>query len=152
MTKFIIGFIILIAVIALGFTLIQKGGILGKKTTVTFGKEKLTLDVADTEKKRQLGLSSRRSLGKNDGMLFVFPTSDYPTFWMKGMSFPIDIIFLNEKKVVTIYKIVPAPKSTSETPTTTYAPSSPSDRVIELKAGRVDELGIKTGDSISIPL
>lgn len=152
MTKFIIAFIVIIAIIALAFTIIQKGGFLGKKTSVTISNQKLSLDVADTEKKRELGLSTKRSLKGNEGMLFVFPTKDYPSFWMKGMSFPIDIIFLNDNKVVTIYKNVPSPESTTEIPTATYAPSSPINRVIELKAGRSDQLGIKVGDTITLPL
>lgn len=152
MTKYIIGIIIIVVIATLGYTVFKGGSLTAKKTSATIGNEKISLELADTEKKREIGLSTKRSLSANEGMLFVFPTADYPTFWMKGMSFPIDIIFLNQEKVVTIYRNVPAPKAKTETPTTTYAPTQPSNRVIELKAGRADELKIKIGDSIKLSI
>lgn len=152
MTKYIIGIIILIVIAALGYTIFKGGSLISKKTTVTINNEKFSLETADTEEKREVGLSTKKSLSKNGGMLFVFPTADYPTFWMKGMSFPIDIIFINKEKVVTIHRNVPAPKDETDAPTATYSPTEPADRVIELTAGRSDELKLKVGDTIKISL
>ncbi|CAN5199841.1 hypothetical protein BH09PAT1_BH09PAT1_7920 [soil metagenome] len=152
MTKYILGFIIFIIVGALVIILLSNTGILGKKATATFGTQKVTLDVADNEKSRETGLSGRSSLADNKGMLFLFDEPGIPTFWMKGMKFPIDIIFLNTDKVVTIFKNVPAPATTTETPNTYYQPTYPSNKVIELKAGAADKYNIHEGDTIKLSL
>lgn len=152
MTKYILGFIIFIIVGALLIILLSNSGILGKKATATFGNQKVTLDVADTAKTRETGLSGRNSLAENKGMLFLFDEPGIPTFWMKGMKFPIDIIFLNSDKIVTIYKNVPAPKTTTEMPSAYYQPTYPSDKVIELKAGAADKYNLRQGDTLKLSL
>ena len=153
MNKYILGFIaFIIIVIGAVILLSSSGGLLGKKTTVTLAKQKVTLDVADTEKARETGLSGRNSLSDNQGMLFLFDEPSIPSFWMKGMKFPIDIVFLNNNKIVTIFKNVPAPKTVTETPNVYYQPSSPSDKVIELKAGMADKYNLHQGDTIKLSL
>lgn len=152
MTKYILGFIIVIIVAALVVVLLSKTGILGKKATATFGDKKVTLDVADTEQTREKGLSGRSSLADDHGMLFLFDEPGLPTFWMKGMKFPIDILFLNNDKIVTIYKNVSAPKTTTENPKEYYQPTYPSDKVIELKAGAADQYNLKQGNTINLSL
>lgn len=152
MTKYLLAFIALIILVVVVVLLISPGGLLTKKATATFGSQKVILDVADTEKSREIGLSGRASLAENTGMVFLFDQPSTPTFWMKGMKFPIDIIFLNNKKIVTIYKNVKPPKTTTEIPTSYYTPTSPSDTVIELKAGASDKYKLKTGDSIKLSL
>ncbi len=152
MTKYILGFIIFVIVGALIIVLLSSSGILGKKATATLNGQKVTLDVANTEKLRETGLSGRNNLNDNQGMLFLFDEPGIPTFWMKGMKFPIDIIFLNSNKIVTIYKNVPAPKTTTETPNTYYQPTYPSDKVIELKAGASDKYNLHQGDTINLSL
>src|SRR4051812_35678814 len=104
MTKYILGFIVFIIIIALVVVAVSSGGLFGKKATATFGSQKVSLDVANTPKSRELGLSGRNSLADNKGMLFLFDEPGLPSFWMKGMKFPIDILFLNNNKIVTLYK------------------------------------------------
>ena len=45
------------------------------------------------------GLSERQSLAEDKGMLFLFEKPDHYAFWMKGMEFPLDIIFINGDKI-----------------------------------------------------
>jgi uncharacterized membrane protein (UPF0127 family) len=123
----------------------------GQKGKVTVGKQTLSVTVVKTEKDREKGLSGKKSLSDTSGMLFIFDTPDYYSFWMKEMNFPIDIIFINGSKVTTIYKRVPTPSSPSETPPL-YKPSFPSDKVLEINAGLSDKYGIKEGDSLTISL
>lgn len=152
MTKYILAFLAFIIAGVLLIILFSSGGLLSKKATATFGSQKVTLEVADSEKAREKGLSERASLADNRGMLFLFDEPGIPAFWMKGMKFPIDIIFLNNKKIVTIYKNVQPPKTTSEIPTNYYQPTYPSDKVIELKAGAADKYNLHTGDTINLSL
>src|SRR3989344_5288383 len=69
-----------------------------KKLSISFGGVSLVTDVADTPELRQLGLSGKKSLEKDSGMLFVFDTTGIYGFWMKEMAFPIDVIWIDEKK------------------------------------------------------
>jgi len=152
MTKYILAFLALIIVGVLVIILVSSGGLLTKKATATFGSQKVVLEVADSEKSREIGLSNKSSLADNRGMLFLFDEPKIPAFWMKGMKFPIDIIFLNDKKIVTIYKNVQPPKNADEIPTDYYQPTYPSDKVIELKAGGSDKYNLRTGDTVNLSL
>ena len=69
-------------------------------------------------------------------------------FWMKDMNFPLDFLWLNEKKVIDLTENVPAPIDKDLTNLTLYQPSEPVNEVIELNAGMVKELGIKIGDTL----
>ena len=151
--KYIIGVVVVIVIIALAIILLgSQAGLFGKKANLEIGSTKLKLDVADSQSKRETGLSGRNSLSDTTGMLFVFDSPSIPVFWMKGMKFPIDIIFLNKKKIITIFKNVPAPKSTTDIPSTFYQPKSPADSVIELKAGAADKFNLREQDSLNYTL
>ncbi len=41
------------------------------------------------------------------GMLFIFDQKAPREFWMKNVKIPLDILFVNDKKIVKIYKKVP---------------------------------------------
>ena len=64
--------------------------------------EEIPVEVADTLKKRSLGLGERTSLKKGWGMLFVFEKREPHRFWMKDMQFPLDIIWLDNHRIVHI--------------------------------------------------
>lgn len=153
MNKIILIFVTIIIIIAAGaaFFASRSSGLLGTKAEATIGEEKFSLNVADTPEKRQKGLSNTRSLGDKNGMLFVFDEPTIPAFWMKEMNFPIDIIFLNNERVITVFPNVQAPKEEND-PLPTYQPISPSNRVIEVKAGTVERLKIVPGNEIQVSL
>jgi len=65
----------------------------------------LTCEVAKTIFEKTKGLMYRSFLPKDKGMLFLFWFSSYRLFWMKGVSIPLDIIFIDKKfKVVSIHE------------------------------------------------
>lgn len=118
-------------------------------TAIVNGKT-IQLLVADTDEAKQIGLSETESLPKDHGMLFQFKSPNYYSFWMKNMRFPIDIIYLNNNKVVTILENVQVPKD-SETPPI-YNSDELADTVIELNAGMSQEYNIQKGDTVQINL
>ncbi|HXV45346.1 MAG TPA: DUF192 domain-containing protein [Nitrososphaera sp.] len=71
-----------------------------RQVNVSVNGVKLVADIADTNDKRTKGLSVKDSLNETEAMLFVFSTEREHSFWMKGMKFPIDIIWIDEDKEV----------------------------------------------------
>lgn len=62
---------------------------------------RLTVEVADTEHACTRGLMHRKTLGRNNGMLFVFPRDDYRYFWMKNTYLPLSIAYLDPDGIIT---------------------------------------------------
>lgn len=114
--------------------------------------EKIFVEIADTEQKREQGLSGRDSIGENEGMMFLFSEKGKYGFWMKGMSFPIDIIWINGNSVVGVEKNVDPQVGALEEELKVYSPSEDVDRVLEIRGGKADELGINIGDVIDTVL
>ncbi|MEE8436556.1 MAG: DUF192 domain-containing protein, partial [bacterium] len=120
------------------------------KAEVIIGKEVIRVDVADTPSLQFRGLSGRKQLAPNAGMLFVYTEKDRHNFVMRGMFFSIDIIWLDNRRVVHIeHNLPPAPPGTPESKLTTYGPPSPANLVLELAAGRAKELGLKAGSQVT---
>jgi hypothetical protein len=67
-----------------------------REITVNLGTIKYQAQVADTEAQQEKGLGYREGLGLNQAMLFNFSDADYRSFWMKGMRFDLDLIWLDE--------------------------------------------------------
>lgn len=104
----------------------------------------LKVMVAETPEKRRKGLGGKEKLASDSGMLFSFPEPGYYDFWMKGMLFPIDIIWIKDNRVVDITA------NASEWDLSILTPRSEVDSVLEVNAGFVSLHDIKIGDSITI--
>ena len=116
-----------------------------KTVQLEINGSKIEAEVADTFFSRMRGLSGRENLGENKGMLFVFDSPAVQSFWMKGMKFPIDIIWINNDEVVGFAENAPTPDGLN---IPSFSPPSAVDKVLELNAGSVQRIGIKKGDEI----
>lgn len=105
------------------------------------GKE-LEVDIADTEEKRTKGLNGRKSPGDDEGMLFIFQVPNAYFFWMKDMLFPIDIIWINEDRMVIDIDHNVSPDSYPDT----FFPPDHVMYVVETNANWADNNGINIGD------
>ncbi len=110
--------------------------------TTSSGKE-IPVEVADTLKKRSLGLGKRTSLKKGWGMLFVFEKREHHRFWMKDMQFPLDIIWLDNHRIVHV--IHDAKPAKSKVKPEVMTSPVPVNFVLEIAAGRAEKLRLKTG-------
>ena len=110
--------------------------------------EKIPVEVADTLKKRSLGLGKRTSLKKDWGMLFVFETLKPHRFWMKDMQFPLDIIWLDNHRIVYIIHNA-RPANSRDDPEVMTSPV-PVNFVLEIAAGRAAKLRLKTGQRMKL--
>jgi len=122
-----------------------------KTATLTIRGVAYHLTIVDTDASRALGLSGRKSLAKDDGMFFVFPRKEIQNFWMKDMYFPIDIIFMDDHKIVSIFNSVPPPRAgetLSELPI--YTSTAPANAVLEVNAGEAKKHRFSVGDEVSV--
>lgn len=112
-------------------------------------KAQVNVEIADTKEKRTKGLASRDSLATDSGMLFVFEKADLYRFWMKGLKFPLDFIWISSMRVVDILTNVDPPATNLPDETLPrYAPVVPIDMVLEVNAGFVESHNIRVGDKI----
>lgn len=116
---------------------------------LTIRGQKFNVELAVTPREREQGLSARVALGENQGMLFVFDHEEQYGFWMKGMRFPLDFIWIAGGHVADITENVPPPKDENEQ-LASYQPIVSVDKILEVNAGTIDRLGIKVGDKVDI--
>ena len=109
--------------------------------------EEIPVEVADTLKKRSLGLGKRTSLKKGWGMLFVFEKRKPHRFWMKDMQFPLDIIWLDNHRIV--HSIHNAQPVNSKVEPEVMTSPVPVNFVLEIAAGRAAKLQLKTGQRMN---
>ena len=120
---------------------------------IKIGSNNIKAILANNEGARKKGLGGMEQLDENGGMLFVFDKKDIiPSFWMKDMKIAVDILWINDGKIVQIDKNIQPPETgTKDNDLAQYTPGSPVDYVLEVKAGYSDKNGIITGDSVEIP-
>lgn len=141
-TRKLRGYSLIIAVAALLVFLVSSF-FMHSTRSLTIGDAKYDLRVARTESEQRKGLGATESLAANQGMLFVYKQPRELCFWMKDMSYAIDIIWLDSgKKITAIEKNVdPA----------TYPKTFCYDGsyVIELRAGEALRHNLKQGQTLS---
>jgi uncharacterized protein len=115
--------------------------------TATFKDQVIQLEVAQTPEQQEIGLMNRPPLPDDRGMLFPFEPPRPVVFWMKNTPSSLDIVFLLNGEVKAI--AANAPYCAAD-PCPTYSSNATVNQVIELRAGRAEELGIKVGDRLTI--
>lgn len=107
--------------------------------------EPFTMEVASTQETRTRGLMFRNSLAAHEGMLFLFPQQQRLSFWMRNTLIPLDMVFVASDWTVAGFLENVAPLT--ETPR--YI-DTPSQYVLEFKAGTVQRLGIVQGAYVRV--
>lgn len=121
------------------------------KTAILFlAGRRFTVEIADTMLLRDKGLSDRPSLGKDAGMLFEFGSPGMYGFWMKGMQFPIDIVWMKDARVIGFTENVDPQIGVGMLKLNSYYPPNPADAALELNAGLVKKYGIGVGDPATV--
>jgi uncharacterized membrane protein (UPF0127 family) len=110
----------------------------------------VTVEIARTEAEKIRGLSGRDSLAPNGGMLFIYEVPVRPVMWMKGMRFPIDILWIRNDRVVDLVREAKPPVS-GEAPQV-FVPREEAQFVLEVPAGFAERNGITTDDPVVIHL
>lgn len=128
---------------------LNTGTEISKKTEIRIKNFTINVEIADTNALRQKGLGGRQSLASDSGMLFVFEKSDKHKFWMKGLNFPLDLIWIKNNLVIDLTKNAKPPtKNQKDAELPIYLPVVKVDRVLEVGGGFIDSRGIKIGDKV----
>jgi uncharacterized membrane protein (UPF0127 family) len=108
----------------------------------------LLVEIAKTPDEQAEGLMGRENLSDNEGMLFVYKTDVTPSFWMKNMEIPLDILFIgSDYEIKHIAPSVP-PCNTRDDNCIRYPSPSPIRYVLELQSGFAEKYDVQVGNSI----
>lgn len=109
------------------------------------GTAEINVDLALTPEEQTQGLSGRRNLNEDEGMLFVFSNAGKYDFWMKDMNFPIDMIWIDSNHKIIYIKKDAQPDSYQAT----YGPDTVNTKyVLEVVSGFSDKHNVKVGDIV----
>lgn len=103
----------------------------------------IELEIADNEEEIGYGLMYRKEMGEKQGMIFLMDVEEKQSFWMKNTFIPLDIIFVNSKKIV-----VGISKNNQALDETPVESENNALYILELNAGFTDKFGIEEGDRI----
>lgn len=142
--------IVVIAAIAffMGTGKVPTFNIFGLPGNAKFAGKTFQVRVARSDKDLQIGLSKTASLSENQGMLFVFKTKSKYGFWMRDMKFPIDVIFIDDNKVVDIKKNFKPSSDNNIASLEIYKPKADANYVLEVNEGLADKYNIKEGNKV----
>ncbi len=110
---------------------------------LTVAGHAFTVELADDDHEREIGLMHRGQMAADHGMLFDFVTPRRVGFWMRNTFIPLDMLFLkSDGEIVAIMENI---RPHAETP---VGPDRPVRAVLELNGGVAGKLGLKVGDAV----
>lgn len=117
-----------------------------KTATVAINAHEIDVWLATTPATQREGLMYVTESELDDrGMLFVFSDEQVRGFWMKNTITSLDIAFARmDGTIVAIHTMPPLTLQT-------FSSIEPAMFALEVRAGRLAELGVKVGDHIEIP-
>lgn len=102
----------------------------------------LLVEIADTDRSRQIGLMHRKFMAEHRGMLFVFPQPKPLCFWMRNTHIPLSIAYLDEyAKVIEIFDMQPLDERS-------ICSSVPAQFALEVNQGWFKRHQVKVGDRL----
>jgi uncharacterized membrane protein (UPF0127 family) len=116
---------------------------------ITVGGVPLTVELAYQPADRALGLGYREGLAAGTGMLFLFEGPAPQSFWMRGMQFCIDIIWIENGVIQgAAESVCPDPPATADADLRSYISPVPVSYVLEVPAGWLDANGLGAGTPV----
>ena len=113
------------------------------------GPVTISVEIADDDVKREVGLMNRRSMPADGGMLFVFDppaNAKQVGFWMKDTLIPLSIAFVEPN--LTIEGIQDMQPQTDDV----HAPAKPYWYALEVNQGWYANNGVAVGDVLAFCL
>ena len=147
---FLVALLVLPACISVDVTLCTRDDSSDDTPRVEVDGIEFEAEVADTQLRRERGLTGRRYLEERNGMLFIPDGAYVGDYWMKGMLFPLDFIWIGRDcRVVDliVYARIPPP-GTPDDEIRRYSSYPAAGYTLEVNAGEVDRFGIRVGDKV----
>jgi uncharacterized protein len=106
-------------------------------------RHRFTVELADTDERRMIGLMFRTQMAPDAGMLFDFKRDEPVAMWMRNTLIPLDMVFIaRDGRIVNIgERAVPRSEAT-------VMSQGPVRFVLELNGGTAARLGIRAGDRV----
>jgi uncharacterized membrane protein (UPF0127 family) len=111
------------------------------------GVQVFSVEMATTEKEKEIGLMYRKELPDGKGMLFDFSPEQQVSMWMKNTYISLDMIFIRADG-----RILRIAENTEPLSTRIISSGGPAKGVLEVIAGTAQKYGIAPGDRIAHPL
>ena len=102
------------------------------------------IEIADNDYERQRGLMNRSSMREDQAMLFIFPDTEYRSFFMKNTMIPLDIIYFDQDG-----KLISVQDNAQPYNETGLPSAAPAMYVLEVNAGLTEKLDLRIGDRIT---
>lgn len=117
--------------------------------TLHAGGAVLTFAVADNDSERTQGLSGRKSMPWDEGLLFVFPDAERRAFWMIDCHFDLDIAYISPNGTIRDIQAMPIQPGATPEQLERY-PSATGDIMyaLEVNRGWFAARGLKVGDRL----
>ena len=116
---------------------------------IAVGGVPLTVELAVAPEERARGLGYREELAPGTGMLFVADEAQPQSFWMKGMRFCLDIVWIEGGEIVgAAENACPDPAGTADRERERFSSPEPVRYVLEVPAGWLDANGLGTGTPV----
>jgi uncharacterized protein len=113
------------------------------------GHAQFSVEVVTRPEAQRLGLGNRDHLADGRGMLFLYDSTGEHIFWMKGMRFAIDILWIRSGRLVYILEDIQPPSPLlKDRFLEQYGQGIQADMVLELPAGTTREASLKIGDPV----
>ena len=145
--KILVTIVTLALLVLVYFTLLSSGASSPGTLVTASGPHPIVVELAKTEKEREIGLMNRNSMPEDQGMLFDFEETRLVTMWMKNTYIPLDMVFMDEAGRVTHVAANAQPLSLA-----IISSRGPVRYVLELNGGAAARLGLKPGDRLEHPI
>jgi uncharacterized membrane protein (UPF0127 family) len=123
-----------------------------EETAIMVGDDVLTVELSVTISQQTLGLGYRNGLENGTGMLFVNESATPRSFWMLGMRFCIDIVWIEDGEITgAAESVCPEAEGTEIGDYATYRSCEPVTFVLEVPAGWLEQRNYGAGTLVQIP-
>ena len=103
------------------------------------GFHRIEAEVAANQENRALGLMHRKSMGSNQGMLFVFPVAARHCMWMRNTLIPLAVAFLDDEgRIINVEEMKPQTENN-------HCAAAPARFALEMNKGWFAAKGIQNG-------
>jgi uncharacterized membrane protein (UPF0127 family) len=111
-------------------------------TPLTAGMHVIQAELARTPTQQMMGMMHRRTMGPNEGMLFVYDEPQRLCFWMRNTLLPLTIAFIaDDGRIVGTADMKPLDE-------TSHCTDTPVRFALEMNQGWFAKKGVRKGDRL----